>query len=181
MSLTFKYSSPAILIHWLVAFLIVTAIVMGVYMTSLAISPLRLKLYNWHKWLGISILMLSVIRLTIRMLSQSPPAIEMVAWQRFAAQFVHLSLYSLFFVVPLVGWAYSSASGFPVVLFGVISLPDFVAADEVLAVSLRAWHDNLAILLGLLALVHIVAALKHQFIDRDGLLSRMRPKFLRGN
>jgi cytochrome b561 len=81
----------------------------------------------------------------------------------------------LFFAVPLAGWAYSSAAGFPVVVFGVLPLPDWVPVSPLLAKVLKGAHEFLASVLGLLVLLHVAAALKHQLIDRDGLLQRMRP------
>jgi cytochrome b561 len=88
---------------------------------------------------------------------------------------VHGALYGLFFMVPLAGWAYSSAAGFPVVLFGVLPLPDFVRPDRALAEVLKERHALLAFALAALVLLHVAAALKHHFVDRDGLLQRMRP------
>jgi cytochrome b561 len=79
----------------------------------------------------------------------------------------------MFFVVPLIGWAYTSAAGFPVVLFGVFPLPDLIGADKTLAALIKPWHQISAFALAGLVLLHIAAALKHQFIDRDGLLKRM--------
>jgi cytochrome b561 len=74
-----------------------------------------------------------------------------------------------------VGWAYSSAAGFPVVWFGVLPLPDFVAPDRALADTLKQLHGQLAWALAAVVALHVAAALKHHFIDRDGLLLRMRP------
>jgi cytochrome b561 len=84
-------------------------------------------------------------------------------------------MYLLFFPVPLVGWAYSSAAGFPIVLFGVLPLPDFVPADKALAEVIKPFHAIAAFALIGLVLLHVGAALKHQWIDRDGLLDRMNP------
>ena len=81
----------------------------------------------------------------------------------------------LFFVVPLVGWAYSSATGFPVVVFGVLPLPDLVAPDRALAEAIKPWHGRLAYALAALAMLHVAGALKHQFFDQDRLLQRMLP------
>jgi len=170
-----RYSTPAIVLHWLLAAMIVAALGVGLYMTSLPFSPTRLKLYNWHKWAGMAILLLSAARLLWRLLNAPPADVPMAAWQRRAAHASHWALYALFFAVPLVGWAYSSAAGFPIVWFGVLPLPDFVPVDRALADALKPWHRNLAYLLGLLVLAHVGAALKHHFIDRDGLLLRMLP------
>ncbi|MDB5872555.1 MAG: cytochrome [Ramlibacter sp.] len=171
-----KYSSAAIAIHWLAALLILGAIAMGVYMTSLQISPARLKLYNWHKWLGITILALSLVRLAWRATHRPPADLPMPPWQRRAAHLTHWTMYALFFAVPLAGWTYSSATGFPVVVFGVLPLPDLVPADKTLAEVLKSLHVGLALALGAAIALHIAAVLKHQLLDRDGILSRMVPR-----
>jgi cytochrome b561 len=87
----------------------------------------------------------------------------------------HHLMYALFFAVPLLGWAYSSAAGFPIVLFGQIPLPDFVGADKALAEAIKPLHELSALALMGLAALHVAAALKHQWVDRDGLLLRMMP------
>ncbi|MBP6647482.1 MAG: cytochrome b/b6 domain-containing protein, partial [Burkholderiaceae bacterium] len=99
----------------------------------------------------------------------------MPAWQRMAHHGTHHALYLLFFLVPLIGWAYSSAAGFPIVWFGVLPLPDFVPADKALAELIKPLHAVSAFALAGLALLHIAAALKHQWIDRDNLVARMLP------
>lgn len=170
-----RYTSPAIALHWLLALMLMTSFSVGIYMHELPFSPTRLKLYNWHKWAGITILLLSLLRLAWRITHRPPPEPAMPAWQARAASATHVALYALFFIVPLLGWAYSSAAGFPIVWFGVLPLPDFVPVDEVLAEALKPWHGYSAKLMALLVLVHVAAALKHQFVDRDGLLARMNP------
>lgn len=77
--------------------------------------------------------------------------------------------------MPLLGWAYSSAAGFPVVWFGVWQLPDLVAASPELAETIKPWHMIAAYTLAVLIVLHVAAALKHQLVDRDGLLQRMLP------
>jgi cytochrome b561 len=170
-----KYSPAAIAIHWLAALMILCAIALGVYMTGLQMSPARLKLYNWHKWLGISILAVSVLRLAWRLTHRPPADLPMPAWQRRAAHVTHWAMYALFFAVPLAGWSYSSATGFPVVVFGVLPLPDLVAPDKGLASALKTLHAGLAMALGGMIALHLAAVVKHQFLNRDGILSRMLP------
>ena len=99
----------------------------------------------------------------------------MPGWQMRAYHATHGLLYALFFIVPLVGWTYSSAAGFPIVLFGVLPLPDFVAASKPLAELIKHWHQATAFALMGLVLLHVAAALKHHWMDRDGLLQRMLP------
>ena len=175
-----RYTSTAIALHWVLALGLVGTFALGVYMHELPFSPWRLKLYNWHKWAGVTILALSLVRLVWR-ITHRPPALPaameaaMPAWQRMAHHATHHALYALFFVVPLVGWAYSSAAGFPVVVFGVLPLPDFVPADKALAELIKPWHEITALTLAGLVVLHVAAALKHQLIDRDGLLARMWP------
>lgn len=175
-----RYSGVAILFHWLLALAIVGAFGVGLYMTSLPMSPARLKLYNWHKWAGVTILALSALRLLWRLWRRPPPLPDQVlrtmpGWQRAAHHATHGGMYLLFFAVPLVGWAYSSAAGFPVVWFGVLPLPDFVPADKALAEAIKPWHGWLAWALAVLVVLHVAAVIKHQLIDRDGLLARMLP------
>ena len=176
-----RYSAMAIAMHWLLALAIVGIFVLGVYMADLPFSPWRLKLINWHKWAGITILLLSVWRLVWR-LTHRPPALPqaitraMPAWQNLAHHATHHLMYVLFFVVPLLGWAYSSAAGFPIVWFGQIALPDLVGPDKALAAMIKPLHELAAWALVGLAALHVGAALKHQWLDCDGLLLRMMPQ-----
>ena len=174
-----RYSAPAIALHWLLALAILGSMGLGWYMSDLPFSPQRLKFYNWHKWAGITILTLSLLRLLWR-LTHRPPALPapivtaMPSWQLRAYHATHHLMYLLFFAVPLVGWAYSSMAGFPIVWFGVLPLPDFVPVDKELAKLVKPVHAILAYTLLALVVLHVAAALKHQFVDRDGLLDRMR-------
>ncbi len=173
-----RYNTLSIILHWVLGAALVAIFIFGIYMTGLPFSPQRLKLYNWHKWAGISILLLSALRLLWRLSHPAPalPAkieLAMPGWQLKAHKLTHIALYALFFIVPLIGWAYSSAAGFPVVLFGLFPLPDLIGADKALAALIKPWHQISAFALAGLAVLHIGAALKHQFIDRDGLLQRM--------
>ena len=173
---TDRYTGLAIALHWLLALAIVASFCVGLYMHELPISPQRLKLYNWHKWAGICILALSALRLLWRLTHRPPADVPMPAWQQRASHAAHGLLYVLFFAVPLAGWAYSSAAGFPIVVFGVLPLPDFVSPDKALAEAIKPLHAALAFVLAGVVVLHVSAALKHHFIDRDGLLDRMRPR-----
>ena len=155
--------------------MIVGSFCFGVYMTDLPFSPARIKQFNWHKWAGITILALSALRLLWRLTHTPPAPLRMPTWQQKASSSTHLLMYVLFFAIPLVGWAYSSATGFPVVYFGVLPLPDLVAKNADLAAQLKLIHRTLAYMLAALVVLHVAAALKHQFIDKDGLLARMNP------
>jgi cytochrome b561 len=173
-----RYTRVAIALHWVLGAALLALFALGVYMSDLPFSPWRLKLYNWHKWAGVSLLILAVVRLAWRLAHRPPELPQAIAhamprWQHWAHHGTHHALYALFFVVPLTGWAYSSAAGFPIVLFGALPLPDFVPVDKALAELIKPWHQAAAFAMAGLALLHIAAALKHTLIDRDGLLARM--------
>lgn len=175
------YTRTAMLLHWVLGLALIGVFAVGVYMADLPFSPQRLKLYNWHKWAGVTILALSVLRLLWRVTHRPPalpPAIEnaMPGWQKMAHHATHGLLYGLFFAVPLIGWAYSSAAGFPIVFLGLWQLPDFVPVSKELAEAIKPWHEITAFAMAGLVALHIAGALKHQIIDRDGLVSRMLPK-----
>jgi cytochrome b561 len=180
-----RYTTTAIALHWLLALAILGSLSLGFYMADLPFSPLRLRLFNWHKWAGITILALSAARLLWR-LAHPPPELPanmlaaMPAWQRGAHRATHALLYALFFAVPLSGWAYSSAAGFPIVWFGVLPLPDWVPVDKELADAvLKPLHHLLAFALAGLVALHVAATLKHQLVDRDALFWRIWPRGLR--
>ena len=170
-----RYDGVAMLFHWVLAIAIIGTFSVGWYMADLPFSLTRLKLFNWHKWAGVTILALSALRLLWRLGHRPPADLPMPAWQKLGAHAVHWLLYAAFFAVPLSGWAYSSAAGFPIVWFGVLPLPDFVPKDKALAESLKQLHQFFAYGLGLLVLAHLGAVVKHVVLDKDGLLRRMLP------
>ena len=175
-----RYIPLARALHWLLALGIVGNFALGVYMSDLPFSPARLQYYSWHKWAGVLVLAFSAVRLLTRLLSPPPAlpdAIEaaMPGWQKLAHHGTHGLLYTLFFAVPLIGWAYSSAAGFPIVFLGLWQLPDFVPVSKELAEAIKPWHQITAFAMAGLVVLHVAAALKHHLIDRDGLLARMRP------
>ncbi|MDO9250311.1 cytochrome b [Hydrogenophaga sp.] len=173
-----RYHPVAVALHWLLGLALIGNFALGLYMADLPFSPARLQYYSWHKWAGVLVLTFSLFRLLTRWLARPPAlpkAIEaaMPVWQRLAHQATHHGLYLLFFAVPLLGWAYSSAAGFPLVLFGVLPLPDFVPVSEGLAEALKPLHKFSAFAMAALVLLHVAGALKHRIVDRDGLLQRM--------
>jgi len=173
-----RYHPIAVALHWLLGLALIGNFALGLYMADLPFSPARLQYYSWHKWAGVLVLTLSLVRLLNRLLVRPPAlpvAIEtaMPAWQRLAHHATHFGLYVLFFAVPLLGWAYSSAAGFPIVLFGLWQLPDFVPVSESLSDVLKELHEISAFAMAGLVLLHVGGALKHHFFDRDGLLRRM--------
>ncbi|MBL0122499.1 MAG: cytochrome b [Betaproteobacteria bacterium] len=173
---TERFTSTAITLHWLVAAMMVISVAIGLYMTGLKLSPDKLKLYSWHKWVGVTIFMLVAIRAAWRLSHASPPMpASMPAWQRHTANAAHILLYVLMFAIPLSGWLMSSAKGFQTVYFGVIPLPDLLGKNEALGELLQEVHRLLNYTFIAIVAVHVAAALKHHFIDKDDVMQRMLP------
>jgi cytochrome b561 len=172
-----SYSRTAIAFHWLIALLIVCGFALGWVMTDIpGFTPTKLRYFSWHKWIGVTVFGLAVLRILWRATHAAPPLPrDMSAWQRVVAQLVHVLLYALMIAIPASGYLYSSASNIPVVYLGLVRLPMLIAPDPHLKAVLKVVHVTLNY--GLLALVvlHVAAAIKHQWVDRDGLLSRMIP------
>jgi cytochrome b561 len=167
------YTRTAVSLHWLIAGLIISSFALGWAMTELAISPLKVRMYNWHKWVGMSILALAALRALWRLTHPAPPLLPMPAWQRISAHALHGSLYAMMFALPLSGWAYSNATGYPIVYLGLWRLPDLVMKDKALAAQLLQVHQILGWVLLAMVVIHVAAALKHHLVDRDGTLMRM--------
>ena len=170
-----RYTNTAIVFHWLMALLILLGFAMGLYMVDLRISPDKLKLYSWHKWIGVTVFALAALRLWWRLLHVPPAPPVMPAWQQRAAAISHGLFYLLFFAVPITGWLFSSAKGFATVYLGLWALPDLIAKTDEWAPLYKQVHLIASYSLAGLVGVHILAAIKHQFINKDGLMWRMWP------
>lgn len=169
-----RYHPVQIMLHSLMALLMVCTFAFGKYVHSLPLSPAKFQLISYHKWAGMAVLALVVVRILVRLAKGAPalPA-SMSPAARLVAHAGHLLLYVLMVAIPLSGWLMSSAYGIPVVMFGLWQVPDLIAANPELAPQLGQLHGALNTLLLLVVLGHVAAALKHHFIDKDGLLSRM--------
>jgi cytochrome b561 len=136
-------------------------------------SPLKLRLFNWHKWIGVTVLVLMFVRAFWRLAHPAPPPLPMPAWQRRSSQVLHGLLYLMLLVQPLTGWIYTNASGIPVVYLGLIPLPNLVGKDKALDDIVREIHSTggwvLAVAIGL----HLLAVIKHHYLDHDDTLRRM--------
>jgi cytochrome b561 len=170
-----RYSATAIALHWLTAGLIVTGFTLGLSMVGLPFGRQKLQWYAWHKWVGITVWLITCGRLAWRWTHPAPPMEPMPRWQRDAAAVSHAFLYGLLLVIPISGWLYSSAAGVQVVYLGLVPLPDLVSKDRPLADALRTVHVTLNFTLLTLVCIHSAAALKHHFVDRDAVLTRMLP------
>ena len=180
-----RYTKGAIVLQWLIALLIVGQLCGGLYMVGIPDeqASLKFQIFQLHKSFGVTILFLSAVRVAWRLTHKVPPLPEgMAGWEKIAARATHIGFYILMFVTPLLGWAYVSVAPFnvPTVLFGVIPWPHMpffegAANREALAESLAGFHEFAAFsIIGLLVL-HVGAALKHHFLNRDDVLSRMLP------
>lgn len=170
------YTHTAIALHWLIALAIVATFSVGLYMHELPLSPQKLKIYSWHKWAGVSIFACVVLRLGWRLMHRPPPPPPgLPAWQHALASATHVLLYLLMLAVPLSGWLMSSAKGFQTVWFGVLPLPDLLSKNTDLGELLQQLHVLLNFSMAALVFAHLGAALKHHFIDRDDVLTRMIP------
>ncbi len=182
------YSGFAKLLHWLIVAVIAALVGLGAYMIGVEGDfQFKLALYQLHKSLGITLFALVVIRLTWRQISP-PPAFPaaMPEWERRTAHYAHVALYALMFAVPLSGWVRVSASPLPVStdVFGLFILPHLPILSDLpgerkaaLEPIFRNIHWALAwSLVGLVAL-HSLAALRHAFVKRDNVMSRMLPRW----
>lgn len=174
-----RYSQPLIGLHWLTLLLIVAAYVLASLLEDMTLSPLKLQLYAWHKWVGMSVLFLLPLRLLLRFVDRFDHRFELTMLEVKVSAAMHGALYLLMIAVPMFGWLHSSAAGFSVVWFGVLPLPDMLAKDlspdKALAELLKELHEGSVNLLVALVVAHAAAALYHHHIRRDGVLIRMLP------
>ena len=162
------------LLHWLMAAMVLTMLGIGVAMVA-SLSDYH-RLVSLHRPLGISILILVVIRFVNRQLSTLPPfPPTMSAQERRAAHASEILLYTLLFVEPLVGWGMLSAARYPIVMFGSVHLFPILPHSVALYAFLRTTHTILAYLFFVAFVAHFGAVLFHTLVVRDGLLSRMLP------
>ena len=169
-----RYTRTAIALHWLIAIVVIGQIALGFWMQEIPKQPVgpRVNAFNLHKSIGLTVLMLMVVRLAWRATHAPPPPVAMPAWQERAARLSHWLLYACLFVQPLSGYLGSVFSGYTVRYFGLV-LPAWADKNAMLKDVLSDVHAITGwILIGAIAL-HVAAALKHHFVDRDGLLHRM--------
>lgn len=197
-----RYSPVAIALHWAIALLILSMIPMGLWMTAAIERPdsqaLAYRVFQIHKSIGFLILTLTVVRIVWR-LTHRPPALPggMKRWEALAAGSTHVAFYVLLVALPLTGWLYVSA-GWTVSQdralevatswFGLFPIPHLPGVAELsipmrraLAFQAMGAHSLMAWGAVVLIVLHVGAALKHQFIDQDGVLSHMVPGLKAGH
>lgn len=160
--------------HWLIAALILVQFVIGGVAEDMKLTPAKLDLFVWHKSIGVTVLVLALLRLAWR-LGNPPPAMPAgtPAWECRLASIAHWVLYALIFAVPVSGWWVSDASRVPFKAFFFLPMPDFIATDRALQETAAEVHEVLTMGLLVVVIAHIAAALRHHFLLRDDVLRRM--------
>jgi len=178
---TDHYPATSKLLHWLVAICVLTTAPVAIAMTRMSKGPTQDMLYNFHKSLGVLILVLMLLRLINRLAVGAPiPDPGIAPWQKTVSSIVHTSLYVLLLAMPVVGHIANSAYGAPTPFFGLFNLPPVIGKNEALATQLFTYHRWAGYLVILLVLMHVGAALYHYVIRNDNVLQRMLPRALGG-
>lgn len=173
-----RYNQGAIAFHWIITVLIVLNFALAWYSEDLPKEE-HMRLMGFHIATGLTILGLTVLRIVWRLVHPAPPLVDTLkAWELALAKVVHGLLYFLMIAIPLAGWAMVSSfgKGAAVSWYGFLDIPALpVSADKATGEMFEESHEVLAILMLVLLALHVVAALKHQLIDRDATVSRMLP------
>ncbi len=181
-----KYTRPAIVLHWLIAVLIAVNVALGLFAESLPDERIRAAI-NAHKSIGLTVLGLVVLRILWRVTHAPPPLpADTRPAERTAAHLAHFALYVVIVGLPITGWmhdsAFKAAAEHPLMLFGLVEVPRLgwimgigQPDKEHLHEVFFGWHAGFALALYLLFALHVLGALKHQFLDRQRELQRMWP------
>ena len=171
-----SWGAPAKFLHWLLAALIFIQFALGWLAAGWRLSPIKLNLFVWHKSTGVLILVLVLARLSWRLVNRAPaPPSDTPAWERGAARASHGLLYATMVGVPLAGWIIQSAAGVPFRIFWRIPLPAICSPDQYLEKFAGVIHFWMGIVFSALLILHIGAALRHHFVKRNTILTRMLP------
>lgn len=171
------YDPVAKLLHWGMALALAGMIGLGLYMQGQPVSMRTFQLFNTHKALGITLLVLAVLRLVWRAWRGAPPMLthQSKAWELLLARAVHVLLYVLMIGIPILGWLGASASGLPMTYFGWTDIPALVGPSERFQDLAFTLHGSAVWLLVVVIVLHIVGALKRHLIIGDDTLRRMLP------
>jgi cytochrome b561 len=162
-------------LHWLIVLLIINQWLIMQRAEHLKFSE-KIAVLGLHKSLGMTIFALAIIRLVWRWANPVPELDSQTrSWERALAHFSHVLLYGLIFALPLSGWLMSSAKNIPVSWFKLVQLPDLVGPDKAFAESMEHLHHQLFAALLVVAVLHVLGALKHHIIDKNDVLRRMLP------
>jgi cytochrome b561 len=172
-----RYSTVSIALHWLIALLILSNVLIGGWMED-APDADKLSYFQMHKSVGVTVLILSLVRLSWRLTHPWPPLPDhMPAWDRAMARATHVIFYVLMIGVPLLGYAAASAGGAPEVpLYGIMPAPNLpLPQSHELAEGLGDTHKILVKTTYVVLALHVLGALKHHFLDKDEVLHRILP------
>jgi cytochrome b561 len=168
------YSLTARAAHWITAALVIIAFFIGLTMLQVDRGPLQNQLFDWHRSLGATILLITALRLLWRLGHPAPPLPpDTPGWIEVSAWLSHRLLYAFLLILPIIGWLGSSAFGAPVHFYGLFDLPALIGPDKSLAHILFAIHIWGAFTLAALVVLHIGAALYHLLVRRDSVFRRM--------
>jgi len=169
-------------LHWGMAVLIFAAIALGVTALYMPRTPLRGELLNIHKSIGVTVLVLVVLRVLARLSLGAPNYVPPLDFfTRYASALGHLALYALMFALPISGYIGSSAGGHGVEWFGLFAIPAWVPRDENLDKAASYAHYVFALAIGAALIVHIGAVVWHSFVLKDNVAARMWPSARKGN
>ena len=172
-----RWGGMSQLLHWTIVALILVMAALGLTMTELPNSPFKIRLYNLHKSIGLTIFAIVMLRVLWRAWAGTPTVIATIPrWQHRLAESTHVLLYVLLFALPISGWLLNSYAGFPLKWFGLFRLPPLAGRDDGLHDLAEEVHEWLFWVLAMLALGHACAAVYHHLFQRDATLSRMLPK-----
>lgn len=174
------WGSISKLLHWLIVGLIGWLAWLGLTMVDMPATPAKINTYALHKSLGLTLLALVSLRLLWRLYAGAPaPVTGTPRWQVRVAGITHIGLYVLMFAMPLSGWLFNSAAGYPLQWFKLFNLPALAGDDEALAALALQVHQTGFWLLLLLVAGHVGAALYHHLFQGDETLRRMLPALRR--
>lgn len=181
-SMSFKntlstYGSVSKFFHWLISILVILLLIVGLWMSGLEKNSFRYSVYDLHKSFGLLVLFLMILRTSWMLANPKPLSMpNSKFWERIAEKSVHWIFYIALFIMPISGWVLSTASKHVPSFFGLFMLPaPFVSPNKALQDFAGDVHEVLGWFLIFLIAVHVLAALKHHFIDHDNVLKRMMP------
>ena len=175
-----RWSPATIALHWLSALLILGLLALGwVMVHAIDDAASRFDLYQLHKSLGFVALALLLARLAARLASPAPAGLAMPAWEQRAASAMHWTLLLLTAIAALSGWLLASAAIIPIPtrFFDLFVIPNIAGANPRLAEQMTLLHYVATRLMMVLVALHIGAALKHHFVNRDAALRRILPRW----
>lgn len=171
-----RYTRVAVFLHWLIALLIALNFI-AAWVADDMPKPEKMQVMANHKALGLTILALALIRIAWRLVHKAPPlSAALSAWEVALARVTHFLFYFLMLFIPLTGWGMASGKGNPVSWFGLFDVPALpVGSSKVVGGVFHESHEALGIAMLVLLALHVVAALKHQWLDHDDTMARMLP------